>query len=143
LFPTAYHFPLMSWAGGGCLCGAVRYVVRGAVRDVVVCHCSLCRRAHGHFAAYSACAAGALQLVEERGLRWYVREGRERGFCVECGSSLFWRHSGADEISIAAGTLDPPTNLSTVAQIFVADQGDYYELPSEGARFPGSRTAAP
>ena len=36
---------------GGCLCGAVRYAVTGALRDVVGCHCSQCRRTTGHFLA--------------------------------------------------------------------------------------------
>ena len=37
---------------GGCLCGAVRYEITGTLRDVVNCHCSKCRRFHGHFGAY-------------------------------------------------------------------------------------------
>jgi len=44
-------------ATGGCLCGAVRYEVLGPLRDVVLCHCSHCRRTHGHVAAYAACAS--------------------------------------------------------------------------------------
>ncbi len=35
-------------ARGGCHCGAVRFVVRGKLRDVLICHCSDCRRHHGH-----------------------------------------------------------------------------------------------
>ena len=30
---------------GGCLCGGVRFEVDEPLRDIVVCHCSLCRRA--------------------------------------------------------------------------------------------------
>jgi hypothetical protein len=122
-------------ARGGCLCGAVRYEVRGPLRDVVLCHCSRCRRTHGHVAAYSACAREHLSLTEERGLRWYADDGRERGFCAECGGSLFWRAPGRETVSIAAGTLDEPTGLRTVGQIFVASAGDYYALPGEGERF--------
>jgi len=38
---------------GSCLCGAVRYAIAGALRDVVLCHCAMCRRTHGHVSAYS------------------------------------------------------------------------------------------
>ena len=117
---------------GGCLCGAVRYEARGRLRGVVNCHCGRCRRTHGHFAAYSEVASDALALIEDRGLRWYASDERERGFCGECGASLFWRRSGASSTSIATGTLDEPTGLRTVAHIFVDSKGDYYELADDG-----------
>ena len=41
---------------GSCLCGSVRYTVRGPVRDIWACHCRFCRRLHSHVAAYAACA---------------------------------------------------------------------------------------
>lgn len=125
---------------GGCLCGGVRYVVRGELRDVVVCHCGRCRRTHGHVGAYSACGAADLRLIDSATLRWYEADGRARGFCGRCGASLFWRADGRETISIAAGTLDPPTGLKTVAHIFTADRGDYYDAPggADGARIhPG------
>jgi hypothetical protein len=125
-------------ATGGCLCGAVRYEVRGPLRDVVLCHCSRCRRTHGHVAAYAACRAPDLILVAERELRWYEHGDRARGFCGRCGASLFWRAAGRDTVSVAAGTLDPPTGLTTVAQIFVDDRGDYYEPCGGGERFAGA-----
>jgi hypothetical protein len=126
-------------ANGGCLCGAVRYRVRRPLRDVVDCHCSRCRRTHGHVAAYAACRAADLALVAGAELRWYEDGDRARGFCARCGASLFWRAAGRDTVSVTAGTLDPPTGLRTIAQIFVADRGDYYELPAEGERHAGAR----
>src|SRR4051812_42815359 len=101
-------------ATGRCLCGGVRYQVRGRLRDVVVCHCSRCRRTHGHAAAYAACDRSALVLDTADTLRWYRADGRERGFCDRCGASLFWRADGSPAVSVAAGTLDPPTGLTTV-----------------------------
>jgi hypothetical protein len=121
---------------GGCLCGAVRYQVAGPLREIEICHCSRCRRAHGHFAAYTEAPSRALTLTEERGLRWYVADGRERGFCAECGSSLFWRRTGADRTSIAAGTLDEPTGLRTAFHIFTDSRGDYYEITDDLPRYP-------
>jgi hypothetical protein len=72
-----------------------------------------------------------LRLVESRGLKWYRSSQRaRRGFCSECGASLFWEADDRDTISIAAGTLDEPTGLSTILQIHTASAGDYYELPA-------------
>ena len=124
-----------SRATGSCLCGAVAYQVHGSLRDVVVCHCAMCRKTHGHYAAYSAAAKSALRMTEERGLRWYQSSpDARRGFCCECGGSVFWESLQRDHISIAAGTLDPPTGLKTTVQIFVDDAGDYYDLPDVPVR---------
>jgi len=114
---------------GGCLCGAVRYEATGALRDVVVCHCRMCRKAHGHIGAYTASARDSLRLVEARGLKWYRSSAQaRRGFCSECGATLFWDGDGRDTMSIAAGTLDEPTGLATALQIHVASAGDYYAV---------------
>jgi hypothetical protein len=114
---------------GSCLCGAVRYEVIGLLRDVVVCHCEMCRKSHGHVGAYTAAPKDALHLIESRGLKWYASSGiARRGFCGECGGTLFWERTGADTISIAAGTLDAPTGLKTAVQIYVEDAGDYYDV---------------
>jgi hypothetical protein len=114
-----------SVATGGCLCGAVRYRVRGPLRDVKVCHCTVCQRTHGGPAHYSACARRHLELTETRGLRYHEHDGARRGFCAECGGRLFWERAGRDTVSIAAGTLDPPTGLATIDDIYREDAGDY------------------
>jgi hypothetical protein len=114
---------------GHCECGAIRFTVTGPLRDVIDCHCGQCRRFHGHVAAYTNAARADLNFAEERGLRWYrSSSSAQRGFCGDCGSSLFWLRDGAADISIAAGCLDAPTGLHTVSHIFVAHRGDYYEI---------------
>jgi hypothetical protein len=114
---------------GGCLCGAVRYEVRGPLRDVVVCHCSQCRRTSGHFGAFTATRAEDLVLTEAEGLRWYRSSERaRRGFCGVCGSNLFWEPVWGGRVSICAGTLDVPTGLASAAHVFVEDAGDYYAI---------------
>jgi hypothetical protein len=114
----------------------VRYRVNGPLADVLLCHCEECRRWHGHVSATSAVARADLVLEEERGLRWVDSPESDararRGFCGECGSSLFWDPPGLDTISIAAGTLDSPTGLRTVSHWFVSQASDYYELPDDG-----------
>jgi hypothetical protein len=126
-------------ATGRCLCGAVQYQVTGALRDVVDCHCRMCLRSHGHVAAYTSTGLTDLRLTESRGLKWYQSsEKARRGFCQECGSSLFWHAEKARTIDIAAGTIDPPTGLKTVRHIFVADKSDYYEITDGLEQMPGN-----
>ena len=127
-------------ARGGCFCGGVRYEISGPLRGVVVCHCSRCLRTHGHAAAYAACVREDLVLLAGDTLRWHEEEGgRARGFCSSCGGRLFWRAEGRAMISVAAGTLDQPTGLRTIAQIYTREHADYYELPDDGELFPGGR----
>ena len=124
-----------AWTGR-CLCGAVRYEVRGPLRDVLVCHCDECRRWHGHVSASTAARKEDLVLLEQRGLRWIQSPRSEaqarRGFCAECGSSLFWDPPGRLTISVAAGTLDRADGLRVASHWYVSQAGEYYELPDDG-----------
>jgi hypothetical protein len=119
-------------AGGRCLCGAVRFEVDGPLRDVVVCHCGECRRWAGHVWATSSAQRDEVRILGEGALRWIDSPESEtharRGFCGECGSSLFWEAPGRDTISFSAGALDPPTGLRTVKHIYTEYAGDYYDL---------------
>jgi len=63
----------------------------------------------------SATAAqdGDLKITEGRGLKWYrSSDTARRGFCGECGSTLFWKGDGKDYTAIAAGSLDGATGLN-------------------------------
>ena len=118
---------------GGCLCGAVRYEARGPLADVTACHCGQCRRQSGHLYATTSVAWQHLTLIEDRGLKWYrASETAGRGFCGDCGSTLFWQGDGSDGIAILAGSLDRPTGFTMARHIFVADKGDYYEIGEDG-----------
>jgi hypothetical protein len=80
-------------------------------------------------------------LVEEGGLRWMdsPRSDRRarRGFCGECGSSLFWQPAEGERIHIAAGTLDQPTGLRIAGHFYAHQAGDFDKLPQDGLpRYP-------
>ena len=123
---------------GGCLCGAVRYELIPPLRPVVACHCGQCRRTSGNFVAATCVPRERFALTNDSGLQWYRSSPRaERGFCRECGSSLFWRADDLDTISIMAGTVDGETGLRTVAHICVADKGDYYAIDASEPRYDG------
>lgn len=125
---------------GSCLCGAVRYEVRGLLRDSIACHCSQCRKTSGHYWSATRCKTADLHLMEDRGLRWFRSSAdARRGFCQHCGSSLFWRPDGADTTSIGSGTLDGPSGLKTMCHIYVADKGNYVDIAPAVAQWPQGR----
>ena len=116
---------------GSCLCGGVQYQIQGQVRNIINCHCENCRRTHGHFAAYTLVNKADLTLLAQQSLSWYHDKSPDtyRGFCRECGASLFWDPRDAKEkIAISAGSLDSTTSLRTIGHVYVAEAGGYYEI---------------
>jgi hypothetical protein len=124
---------------GGCLCGAVRYEVKGPLRDVVNCHCSMCQRLHGNFGPHSKARKVNLTLTRRDGLAWYrTSDIAQRGFCRVCGSSLFWEPFDLDATGIIAGSLDAPTGLKTIGHIYVGEKCDFYEITDNLPQFQAS-----
>jgi len=117
---------------GSCLCSAVKFSVDGPLREVVFCHCGQCRRQTGLYYASTNAAEKDLTITGAENLTWYRSsdEGR-RGFCKHCGSALFWKYLGQDDISIQAGSLDKPTALTPGYHIFCADKGDFYAITDD------------
>ncbi|MFA5958859.1 GFA family protein [Hyphomicrobium sp.] len=114
---------------GSCLCKGVSFEIRGDLEPILACHCSQCAKTSGNFAAMTRCAADRLKIINDETLRWFQSsEAGRRGFCSRCGSNLFWKQDGSDDIYITAGTLDKPTGLKIGEHIFVASKSDYYDI---------------
>ena len=114
---------------GGCLCGSVRYRIKGELRDAVACHCTQCRKTCGHYGVFSACRNDDLVMESDGTLAWYESSpGVRRGFCGKCGSTLFWDDRSRPYIAVAAGSLDKPSGIRLIKHIYVADKGDYYRI---------------
>lgn len=114
---------------GSCLCAGVSYRIDGPVRDVVNCYCTQCRKSSGHHVAATCVHKDHLTLITQDSLIWYeCLPTIFRGFCKNCGGNLFWKRGDKSEVSIMAGTLDAPTNLKTVANIFTEDASDYCQI---------------
>jgi len=115
---------------GSCLCGGVSYKINGSARDVVNCFCSQCRKTSGHHVAATRVSKDHLILEKEGTLNWYeCLPNVFRGFCQTCGGNLFWDDGRDNEISIMAGTIDTPTHLKTVKNIYTEDASDYCQIP--------------
>jgi hypothetical protein len=114
---------------GSCLCGAVRFEVRGPLAPPSACHCTMCRKHTGHFEAGTDAPRSAVTVTGEDRVTWYQSsESVRRGFCAVCGSSMFFDILSTDRIGLSMGVFDTPTNVRLTEHIFVADKGDYYEI---------------
>ena len=112
---------------GGCLCGAVRFDVTGPLRDIILCHCTMCQKTGGHHFAATAALTADLDIKPSGSLKWFKSSNHaKRGFCADCGSSLFWEMVGRDSTSIMAGSFDEDIDLPVTAQVFMADRKSYY-----------------
>ena len=114
---------------GSCLCGAVTFEVSCDLPGPDACHCSQCRKHSGHVFASTDVPRAALTIRGEEHVRWFrSSEKVRRGFCVTCGSSLFWDPIERDWTSIAMGAFDGPSGTKLRIHIHVADKGDYYDI---------------
>jgi hypothetical protein len=107
---------------GSCLCGAVNFSASLPSKWCAHCHCSLCRKAHG--AGYVTWVGFEQERVSftrgEDHLTWYESTpGAQRGFCRQCGSSLFFRSKQwAGELHIALGCIDDAIDRQPQANVF-------------------------
>ena len=120
---------------GGCLCGAVRYVVVGEPLYMGHCYCRDCQRASGSgFVPFMGVASTAMTV---RGpLRAHVSGAARGGVatrnrCASCGSLVFGGVPGeSDSYTIYAGTLDDPARFVPRVAIFVRDRPPWALLPA-------------
>lgn len=114
---------------GSCLCGAVRFTVAGELAAPTACHCTICRKHHGHFEASTEMPKTAVTVDGGENVTWYhSSEKVRRGFCKACGSSLFFDPPHRDWIGVSMGAFDGPTGTRLKLHIFTADKGDYYDI---------------
>jgi hypothetical protein len=120
---------------GSCLCGSVRYEVRGPLGPASHCHCSMCRKAHGAaFGSYARtqwsdffvlCGADDIALYQSS-------PDVTRTFCRRCGSTLqFIRPARPDTFSLALGTLDDDPGVRPSRHIFVGSKAPWFEIADE------------
>ena len=126
---------------GSCLCGARSYQIEGEIGGVLICHCSLCRKASG-------ANGNAILIVPKAQFRWL--EGEDHGVtyalrptytitrCRTCGTPL---PAEVDEtnVYVTAGTLDDPLGEGVRKHLFCASRADW-DRDAPNARFFDERS---
>ena len=119
---------------GSCLCGEVRYSIKGNFGLFQYCHCSRCRK-------FTGSAFSPNILVSPEDFEWlsgedqvgrFELEGARHfatSFCKRCGSSLPWRSQSGKTVVIPAGTLDEKPDLSPSQNIYYTSRAPWFEEP--------------
>jgi hypothetical protein len=110
----------------------VTFEVQGPLPPADACHCTKCRKHSGHFFVSTDVPRAALTIHGIENVKWFrSSEKARRGFCSNCGSTLFWDPLDQQKhawIGVAMGAFDLPTETRLGIHVFVADKGDYYEI---------------
>ena len=113
---------------GGCVCGQVRFEVRGEPFKVGICHCMSCRKATGAVAmAYADWPKADFSYTGT------IREFSGRGFCPECGGRVFHPREGKEDVEIMLGALDDgPGDLTPTQEGWIIRR-EHWLVPVSGA----------
>ncbi len=106
---------------GSCLCGTVRFTIRGAFESFFMCHCQRCRKDTGSaHAANLFSTTATLEWLSGHGLvRTFELSGtrHRKSFCCECGSALPGTDKETGLLVVPAGSLDDPIGIRPNAHI--------------------------
>ena len=119
---------------GQCNCGDVAFEISGELKDVIVCHCSICRRATGSNGI-------AVIIVDKANFTWnrgeeLISTWKKPGadwqtwFCRRCGSSLPGENS-ATTMFVPAG-LVTGDSLKVAHHIWVDSKAAWDEIADAG-----------
>jgi len=128
-------------ATGKCLCGAVHFVAEDVDPHVHACHCSMCRNWTG--GPMQAAQVGKVAFSGEEHIKRYASsEWAERGFCAECGSSLFYCLKEPQIYVMSTGAFDDAEQFSLAGEIYIDEKPGGYDFAGDHPRLTGAEFMA-
>ena len=126
---------------GTCLCGAVGITLKGAHREVDVCHCSMCAKWGGSM--YAGIETDDFAVTGEENISIYQSsDWAERAFCKICGCNLWYKFLPTGNRTFLTGLFDLPKGLPIKHQIFIDEKQDWFDLVQESPKKTGAEIIA-
>src|SRR5262249_44388977 len=117
---------------GSCLCGEVKYEIDGSLRNVVNCHCSMCRKAHGAaFRTRATVRVAAFHFKTGEALLTFYESspGEHRSFCRVCGAKVITKYDRHPEsYGFALGTLDTDPEVKPSRHVFTRFKAPWHDI---------------
>jgi hypothetical protein len=127
---------------GRCLCGAVEFSATGVETDHHACHCGMCRRWSGGAGLFSAACTGVAFTKTEHLARYESSRWAERGFCKQCGTTLFYFLKPDQSYHMSVGAFDDQAPFVLVREIFIDRKPDGYAFAGDHERWTEAETFA-
>lgn len=120
---------------GSCLCGRVKIELRGSIKDIIHCHCSLCRKNSGTaYATNGFINAKDFSIVEGQDCINYFefKPGKKRHFCSHCASPIYSSNSeNPEQFRLRLGILDSDIEERPISHNFVSSKANWDELDAK------------
>ena len=109
-----------------CLCGCVKIIARQINPKFSVCHCDSCQTWGG--APFFALHCGTdLKIEGSEKVKVYKSSSWAcRGFCIECGTHLFYRLNKTGEYNLPVGLFKNLHGLKMDMQYYIDQRPNYY-----------------
>ncbi len=126
---------------GKCLCGAVSFTADSVETHVHACHCATCRKWTG--GPMLAARVDNASFTGEQFIKRYASSSwAERGFCGECGSSLFYCLKESGTYIITTGAFDDVEQFDMAGEIFIDEKPGGYDFAGDHPRLTGAEFLA-
>ncbi len=119
---------------GGCLCGAVRYVISQPPPYSLMCLCADCQKVGGGFGSAAVIALrSAVEITkgadnDQLASHQLPDNTTRRKFCKTCGSHVFAGDDAQPVVACAAGTLDDPSRYQPQVAIWCSSKAKWFDL---------------
>ncbi len=130
----------MKNTSGSCLCGVVRFEIRGDFERFFLCHCTYCQKDTGsaHAANLFSTTAKLSWLSGQHKVRTFTLPNTRhvKSFCNVCGSALPVCQNGGDLLVVPAGSLDQEVSERPDGHIYCARRASWDTCLQEITEFP-------
>ena len=126
---------------GQCLCGGVKFEADVNDFGIHACHCTMCRTWSS--SPLFAVGVASITFEDEANISAYASsDWAERGFCKQCGTSLFYRLKETNHHIVCCGLFEDQSQFKLEGEIFVDENPGGYAFAGEHPRLTGEEFMA-
>lgn len=124
---------------GSCLCGAIKLELLGSIKDIIHCHCSLCRKNSGTaYATNGFINTSEFRLIDPQNklATYEFKPGKKRHFCSVRASPIYSSNAeNPKQLRIRLGILDSDIAERPISHNFVTSKANWDDLDAKLPKF--------